>query len=90
MSKMILTTVGDTHVIVKRHFVASPEAVYGAHDPELIQQWMLGPEGWTMPVCINDARPAARSAMSGATARARDSTSPANSSNSNLTAASFT
>jgi uncharacterized protein YndB with AHSA1/START domain len=58
MSKMTLTAEGDTHVIVKRHFAASPEAVYRAHiDPELIQQWMLGPEGWTMPVCINDARP---------------------------------
>jgi uncharacterized protein YndB with AHSA1/START domain len=58
MSKMTLTTEGDTHVIVKRHFAASPEAVYRAHlDPKLIQQWMLGPEGWTMPVCSNDARP---------------------------------
>ena len=58
MSKMTLTTDGDTHVIVTRHFAASPEAVYRAHiDPKLIQQWMLGPEGWTMPVCINDARP---------------------------------
>jgi uncharacterized protein YndB with AHSA1/START domain len=58
MSKMTLTAEGDTHVIVKRHFAASPEAVYRAHiDPKLIQQWMLGPEGWTMPVCINDARP---------------------------------
>jgi uncharacterized protein YndB with AHSA1/START domain len=58
MSKMTLTTEGDTHVIVKRHLAASPEAVYRAHiDPKLIQQWMLGPEGWTMPVCINDARP---------------------------------
>jgi len=58
MSKMTLTTEGDTHVIVKRNFAASPEAVYRAHiDPKLIQQWMLGPEGWTMPVCINDARP---------------------------------
>jgi uncharacterized protein YndB with AHSA1/START domain len=32
--------------------------VYRAHtEPELIQRWMLGPEGWTMPVCICDARP---------------------------------
>ena len=23
----------------------------------LIQQWMLGPDGWTMPVCVCDARP---------------------------------
>ena len=58
MSKMTLKTEGETHVIVTRRFAASPEAVYRAHtDPKLIQQWMLGPEGWTMPVCINDPRP---------------------------------
>src|SRR5262249_22703445 len=58
MSKMTLKTEGDTHVIVTRRFAASPEAVYRAHtDPKLIQQWLLGPEGWTMPVCINEARP---------------------------------
>jgi len=77
MSKLTLTTEGDTHVIVKRHFTASPEAVYRAHiDPKIVQQ--------SMPV------PAARFAMSGATARARDSTSPANSSNCIRTAVSFT
>src|SRR5437588_9346495 len=58
MSKMTLKTEGDTHVIVTRRFVAPPEAVYRAHtDPKLIQKWLLGPEGWTMPVCINEARP---------------------------------
>jgi uncharacterized protein YndB with AHSA1/START domain len=58
MSKMTLETEGDRAVVVKRHFEAPPEAVYRAHlDPELIQQWMLGPEGWTMPVCINEAKP---------------------------------
>jgi uncharacterized protein YndB with AHSA1/START domain len=57
-SKMTLKTVGDTHVIVTRRFAASPEAVWRAHtEPALIQQWMLGPEGWTMPVCICDPRP---------------------------------
>ena len=61
MSKMTLTTEGDRHVIVTRHFNASPEAVYRAHtEPELIQKWLLGPEGWTMPVCINEARPGGR------------------------------
>lgn len=58
MSKMILTTEGDTHVIVTRRFAAPPEAVYRAHtDAEIIQKWMLGPEGGTMPVCILDPRP---------------------------------
>ncbi|HET7871124.1 MAG TPA: SRPBCC domain-containing protein [Terriglobales bacterium] len=58
LSKMTLTTEGDTHVIVTRHFAASPEAVYRAHiDPKLLQKWCLGPEGWTMPVCISEAKP---------------------------------
>jgi uncharacterized protein YndB with AHSA1/START domain len=58
MSKLELKTEGDTHIIVTRRFAASPEAIYRAHtDPKLLQKWLLGPEGWTMPVCINDARP---------------------------------
>ena len=58
MSKLVLKTEGDTHIVVTRRFEAPPEAVYDAHlEPELIQQWCLGPEGWTMPVCINEAKP---------------------------------
>jgi uncharacterized protein YndB with AHSA1/START domain len=58
MSKLILKTEGETHVVVTRRFAASPEAVYRAHtDPALIQRWLLGPEGWTMPVCVNEAKP---------------------------------
>jgi uncharacterized protein YndB with AHSA1/START domain len=58
MSKMTLKTEGDKYVVVTRRFAAPPEAVYRAHtDPELIQKWMLGPDGWTMPVCVCDARP---------------------------------
>ena len=58
MSKLTLKTEGDTHVVITRHFDAPPEAVYRAHtDPKIIQKWLLGPEGWTMPVCISDAHP---------------------------------
>src|SRR5579862_6810807 len=58
MSKMTLTPEGDTHIVVTRRFGATPEAVYRAHtEPELIKKWWLGPEGWTMPVCISEARP---------------------------------
>jgi uncharacterized protein YndB with AHSA1/START domain len=58
MSKLTLKTEGDTHVLVTRRFDASPEAVFRAHtEPELIQKWLLGPDGWTMPVCINEAKP---------------------------------
>jgi uncharacterized protein YndB with AHSA1/START domain len=61
MSKLTLTAEGDRHVIVKRRFAAPPEAVYRAHtEPELIQKWLLGPDGWTMPVCICEARPNGR------------------------------
>ena len=58
MSKLTLMTEGDKHVVVTRRFAAPPEAVYRAHtEPKLIQKWMLGPDGWTMPVCVCEARP---------------------------------
>ena len=58
MSKMTLKTEGDRHVVVTRKFAASPEAAYRAHtETKLIQKWMLGPDGWTMPVCIGEAKP---------------------------------
>ncbi len=58
MGKLTLKTEGDRNVIVTRGFAASPEAVYRANtDPKIVQKWMLGPEGWTMPVCICEARP---------------------------------
>ena len=58
MTKLSVKTEGDTHVVITRPFAASPEAVYRAHtDPKLIQKWLLGPDGWTMPVCIFEAKP---------------------------------
>jgi uncharacterized protein YndB with AHSA1/START domain len=58
MSKLTMKTEGDCIIVVTRRFAAPPEAVYRAHtEPKLIQQWLLGPEGWTMPVCISEARP---------------------------------
>jgi uncharacterized protein YndB with AHSA1/START domain len=54
MTALAIRTEGDTHVVVTRRFAAPPESVYRAHtEAELIQKWMLGPDGWTMPVCIN-------------------------------------
>src|ERR1700716_3571546 len=61
MSKMTLKTEGARPVLVPGRFAAAPEAVYRAHtEPALIQKWLLGPDGWTMPVCINEARPGGR------------------------------
>jgi uncharacterized protein YndB with AHSA1/START domain len=58
MSKLMLMTEGDRWVVVTRRIAAPQKDVYRAHvEPELIQQWVLGPPGWTMPVCINEARP---------------------------------
>lgn len=58
MSRLTLKTEGDTHVVVTRRFAASPKAVFRAHtEAELMQKWMLGPEGWTMPVCISEPKP---------------------------------
>jgi uncharacterized protein YndB with AHSA1/START domain len=58
MTRLTLKTKGDKQVIVTRRFAALPEAVWRAHtEPLLIQKWLLGPPGWTMPVCICDARP---------------------------------
>jgi uncharacterized protein YndB with AHSA1/START domain len=57
MSKLTLKTEGANQVIITRRFAAPPAAVYRAHtDPELIQKWLLGPEGWTMPVCISETK----------------------------------
>lgn len=58
MSKMTLKTEDDRYVVVTRKFGASPEALYRAHtEPKLMQKWMLGPDGWTMPVCVSEAKP---------------------------------
>jgi uncharacterized protein YndB with AHSA1/START domain len=55
---LTLKTEGDLHVVVTRRFAAKPELVYRAHtEPAIIRQWLLGPDGWHMPVCENDARP---------------------------------
>lgn len=61
MTELTLKTEGDRHVVVTRRFAARPEAVYRAHtDPKIVQKWLLGPEGWTMPVCICEAKPKGR------------------------------
>jgi len=52
---------GDTHIVITRHFNAPPDVVYRAHtEPQIIQRWLLGPDGWTMPVCIFEPWPGGR------------------------------
>ncbi len=43
---------GDTTVRVSRVIRGSVEQVWKAHhDPDLLPQWLLGPDGWSMPTC---------------------------------------
>jgi uncharacterized protein YndB with AHSA1/START domain len=57
-SKIAITTDGEQHLTLVRRFAAAPGFVYRAHiEPELLRQWMTGPDGWTMPECRIDARP---------------------------------
>ncbi len=42
----------DTTIRVSRVIRGTAEQVWRAHhDPELMRLWLLGPDGWTMPVC---------------------------------------
>jgi uncharacterized protein YndB with AHSA1/START domain len=58
---LTLAVEGDHVIVGSRGFAGSPGAVYRAHlDPALVPRWLLGPPGWTMPVCILEARPGGR------------------------------
>lgn len=58
---LTLETDGQTRIIVRRSFTARPDLVWRAHtEAALLQRWCLGPDGWTMPVCICEARPGGR------------------------------
>ena len=47
-----LQILSDTQVRISRIIRGTVEQVWDAHhDPASVQQWMLGPDGWTMPVC---------------------------------------
>jgi uncharacterized protein YndB with AHSA1/START domain len=54
---MKVATQGDREVVITRHFDAPRSLVWDAHTrPELVKRWLLGPPGWTMPVCEIDLR----------------------------------
>ncbi len=47
----------DTHVRITRLIDGPRELVWRAHtEPELMRQWLLGPDGWRMTVCELDPR----------------------------------
>jgi uncharacterized protein YndB with AHSA1/START domain len=52
-----ITKSGDRDLVITRAFAAPRQLVYDAHTkPALVRQWLLGPPGWTMPVCDMDVR----------------------------------
>jgi uncharacterized protein YndB with AHSA1/START domain len=52
------TTPSDREIVMTRVFDAPRSLVFDAFtNPEHLPHWMLGPEGWTMPVCEIDLRP---------------------------------
>ena len=52
------TTPSDREIVMTRVFDAPRRLVWEAWtNPEHLPHWMLGPDGWTMPVCEIDLRP---------------------------------
>jgi uncharacterized protein YndB with AHSA1/START domain len=52
-----VTTPTDREIVMTRVFDAPRRLVWDAHTkPELVKRWLLGPPGWSMPVCEIDLR----------------------------------
>ena len=52
-----VTTQGDREIVMTRVLDAPRSMVFDAFTkPELVRRWLLGPEGWSMPVCEIDLR----------------------------------
>lgn len=51
----------DTHVRFTRLIDGPRDMVWRAYTtPDLMQRWLLGPDGWRMPICEMDFRPGGR------------------------------
>jgi uncharacterized protein YndB with AHSA1/START domain len=55
--KLTVETQGDRELVLTRAFAAPRALVFDCMTkPELVRRWLLGPPGWTMPVCDIDLR----------------------------------
>jgi uncharacterized protein YndB with AHSA1/START domain len=55
--KLQITTPSDREIAMTRVFAAPRRLVFDAlTKPELVKRWLLGPPGWSMPVCEVDLR----------------------------------
>jgi uncharacterized protein YndB with AHSA1/START domain len=50
----VMTPDDRTIVMMRRFATARPRVFDAFTKPELIQRWLLGPDGWSMPVCEVD------------------------------------
>jgi len=54
---LVVTTPSDREILMTRVFGAPRQLVFDAFTkPDLVRRWLLGPDGWTMPVCEIDLR----------------------------------
>ena len=52
-----LSTASDREIVMTRTFDAPTHLVFDAlTKPELIKRWLLGPPGWSMPICEVDLK----------------------------------
>jgi uncharacterized protein YndB with AHSA1/START domain len=57
MGTLKVTLPWDREIVMTREFDAPRQLVWDAHTkPELVKRWLLGPPGWSMPVCRIDLR----------------------------------
>ena len=48
---------GEREIVMSRVFEATSDLVFDAlTKPELVKRWLLGPAGWSMPVCEIDLK----------------------------------
>ena len=54
---VVVTTPSDREICVTRTFDAPAQLIFDYHTKaEHVQKWLLGPPGWSMPVCEIDLR----------------------------------
>jgi uncharacterized protein YndB with AHSA1/START domain len=55
--KLTVKPVGERAIVYTRSFGARREVVWDCYTkPDLVRRWLLGPEGWTLPICEIDLR----------------------------------
>ncbi|MES2035240.1 MAG: SRPBCC family protein [Pseudomonadota bacterium] len=57
MAELTLETPGELDAVITRDFDAPRALIWRCMtEPALVRRWLLGPPGWTMPVCEIDLR----------------------------------